>query len=600
MVYENVNAAIQAIHLMSKVLGPPMFYRGQHHDWSISSSAHRLRKQNNKELWEAEMLKTQNFIDWLKARRKNSSLFESVQPSVGDLPYWAIAQHYGYKTDFIDFTTDINIAKAFALIGKQPDENGIIFCLWENDVDLIRKAYKEYSKQLSTISRGILESVEYNPFFHFNLPEISRITNQKGLFLWDANALASQLFAGLMDQYLPSWTESHIFRFKQTDISVEKALLRRIYPSPSMTELDIDHFVQRYHHDSFYQNNNITILPRLDIDLSDHFLPNPWTLSHMFTIDPKEHYPSDEQESIEVTLPKELILNLTVEKTACIEFVRNWLYELEQNHYILYVSESNDTNILLTEIINEVLSSLSLYKNLGEICLGVILHQSLRLLNAMLFLCKYGLPDWFNKINNELEEYHYNLTDSHNNPEKYLDMLRSRIPLKESATMAWGHEFIFTRLENDTGNNTAVVFPKFYSNEDKFNYRKEHLRVLHELYSQALIPPTVIAYEKRELKRVLIEEKDISWELMLDVVHDPRILLSQEDALFFSIYFFIPWQIVVSPQKNRIYNPFEVVNMRRLELDNFVEKYPIYCLDGGYYIQLDEDTFFTEDVYSIG
>ncbi len=40
MLYENIDEAIRAIDHMSSVYGEPMYYRGQHHDWNITSSIH--------------------------------------------------------------------------------------------------------------------------------------------------------------------------------------------------------------------------------------------------------------------------------------------------------------------------------------------------------------------------------------------------------------------------------------------------------------------------------------------------------------------------------------------------------------------------------
>lgn len=598
MTFENINDAIQAIYRMSRYIGEPVYYRGQHHDWNITSSSHRLWIQGNRKLWEEEMLKTKSFIDWLKTRREETNLFRNIRPSVGDLPYWAIAQHYGYKTDFIDFTTDIEIAKAFALIGKERNEMGFIFCLWKKDVDLIIETYRSYADQLPSVSQEILKSVDYCPFFHFELPEISRITNQKGLFLWDANSIATQLFDGLIDQYISDWMEMHIFRFQQTDLSVGTDVLRRVYPFPNITELEIDHFVQRYNHDCFYKNTSVPIFPRVEIDLSDRFASNTWNFSHAFEVDPEEHYPSDKQASKVVSLHREEIKKLTVNPDECIAFIIKWRQELKQNRFIMYVSENKDSCILFTEIINEVLSSLSIYINLNADVLGIILSQALQLLNMMLILCKMGSPDWFTQINDDLKNYHYDLTDSNNNLEKYLDILRQSIPLEKAVQQAWGYECIFIRMENNTGNNTTGVLPKiFIGREDKREYMEKNLQILRELYDQALIPPTVINYEKRELKRVLVDKNDISWELMFDVVRDPKVLFNQEDAFYFFVNYFIPWQIVISPQKNRIYNPFEIKSMRRLDVDNMVEKYPIFYYKGGFYVYLDDETIYTEDIY---
>ncbi len=180
MQFNNISEAISTIDEISNSIGKPLYYRAQHHDWAITSSIHRINNDKNRK---EEILKASNFIEYLKTKDNLINNVEQNSKEKMDLMYWAIAQHYGYKTDLIDFTTDIRIAKGFALIGKQRGENGFIMCLWKEDIELISSIYKTYANQFTHDCQVLLKSVDYNPFFDFNLLEVSRIENQKNA-LW--------------------------------------------------------------------------------------------------------------------------------------------------------------------------------------------------------------------------------------------------------------------------------------------------------------------------------------------------------------------------------------------------------------------------------
>lgn len=597
MLYENIDEAIRAIDHMSSVYGEPMYYRGQHHDWNITSSMHRFKNKDD-EAFMTEMLKTYFFIEWMKRRKVETGLFANVHSSVGDLPYWAIAQHYGYKTDFIDFTTDINIAKAFALIGKQPDENGCIVCLWLDDVEIIKHIYKANMDNMEIHMRKILEYADYNPFFCFDLPEIPRITNQKGLFLWDVGSLATQLFAGRIEDWLVEWNNRNLFRFKQTNISATPDMCRHIYPSTSIVEREIDHFVQHNNHNTFYQKKqNGFVFPRINVDLSNHFIKNTWDYSCLFDVNPNEHYPSSKQKSVIISLSHKEIKELIVSLNACSDLIIIWKQSIEKDQYILFVCEEQDMYTIFVEIINEILSSLSLYKNLPAQILGIVMLQSLRLLNSAMISFKTNQEDLYARIKNEMAEYKYDLADSQHGLEHVLDLVRHYCPLIGLTKFAWKIDPVFVRLENDTRNTIAVPLPKDRILDCKKEYKAEHLRVLHDLFEKSLIPPTVSVYENKKLKRISVDKKDISWELMLSVVWDPMVLFDLYDSMDFLFNYIIPWQIVMCPKDNRIYNPYEIHRVTRLDVDSFYERHEIHYHEGGYYIFLEKDFVFMEDIY---
>lgn len=599
MLYKNIDEAISAINQISLVHGKPMYYRGQHHDWNITSSMHRFKNKND-EAYMVEMRKAHGFIEWLKQRKEETSLFASVHHSAGDLPFWAIAQHYGYKTDFIDFTTDIDIARAFALLGKQPDENGCITCLWNDDVEIIKHIYKSNKDNMDVYMQRILESTDYNPFFSFELPVIPRIANQKGLFLWDVGSLATQLFSGKIEDWLVEWKNRNLFRFIQTDISATPDIYRRIYPSSSIVEREIDHFVQNNNHNTFYQKNDMEyVFPRINIDLSAYFTKNTWDDSHLFDINPNEYYPSDKQKSVVVPLSHKEINKLMVNLNACRDLAAIWKHSLNQNQYILFVCKEQDMYTMFVEIIIEILSSLSQFNNLPAYILGIVILRTLLLLNSAMISCKINQEDLFSTIKKEIAEYEYDLTDSQRGPEHILDLIRHFCPLNGLAKYAWKIDPVFIRLENDTRNTVAIPLPKDRLLDCKKKYKSEHLRVLHDLYDKSLIPPTVSVYENKELKRITVDKKDISWELMLGIVWDPMVLFDQYDSLDFLFNYIIPWQMVMCPRANRIYNPYDIYRVTRLDVDSFIEEHEIHYHEGGYYIFLEQGKIYVEDIYSI-
>ena len=133
IVYENIDKAKKAITNISLSKGEPLYYRGQSKDYHITSSIHRISSDEDTK---NEAKKTYAFIQWIKEHNKLLPTVVAANDLLcgTDLIYWAIAQHYGYKTDLIDFTTSLDIATAFSLIGGRAGDNGVIYCLWEEDV----------------------------------------------------------------------------------------------------------------------------------------------------------------------------------------------------------------------------------------------------------------------------------------------------------------------------------------------------------------------------------------------------------------------------------------------------------------------------------
>lgn len=581
MLYNNIYEALSKIEEISASIGEPLYYRAQHHDWAITSSIHRIGK--DEDLRKEEVLKAVNFIEWLKAKKDLlHNVAEDSQEKV-DLCYWAIAQHYGYKTDLIDFTTDIQVAKGFAIIGKKPEENGCIVCLWKEDVEFIVSLYKAHAEIFSPDCKVLLKAVNYNPFFSFDLTEVSRIVNQKGVFLWDVNSFATQLFSGLIDKYYPEWIETHTFRFKQTDISVEKETLRMIYPTANIIEMEIDRYQQFYNRDFYYKHNTIPEIPPIECDLSHYFMENSWNIGEqLFFANPLVHYPSKQHKTIVSVLGVEELTELLNNIDNCKDLAFNWSRALEKKQYIVYISANNDSLKLFVEILNETLSIMSLYEYLSPSIIGIIIFQALRLLYELFHKCRKDNKYLFNKAMRELARYEYNLNDSKSSLEGILDSLRTAVPLDVVIKEAWEREFLFVKLRRYSGNTSVCVLPKDLINDCSVEHKKEHMRILNDLYDQSIIPPTMLIFDrKNNVKRVRVSKENVEWELMLNIVGNPKILFGQMEFLRFFIYYIIPWQIIMCPKRSRIYNPFEIEEIRRLDADNF-ETGHLYYWGGAY------------------
>jgi len=580
MIFDNICEAISKIEELSGVVGEPLYYRGQQCDWPITSSIHRIEEKHRKE----EILKSVNFIDWLKTKKGLLKSREDNSKHTTDLDYWAIAQHYGYKTDVIDFTTDLNIAKGFALLGKEPGKVGCIFCLWEKDVEYVSSLYKKYGNHFQQDCRELLVSVGYNLFFCFDIPEISRIENQKGVFLWDVNGFATQLFSGLIDKYFPGWVEDHTFRFKQTDISVDVGNLRMIYPMANAAEMEIDRYVQFCNRDFYYKHNIIPEFPQIDCDLSSYFAENKWKISDkLFQSDPLFHYPSNGYKTEVHILDLETFTTLLNSLNYCNKFTLDWIHALNENRYVMYVSANNDMLKLFSEIINEIFSISALYINLMPSLTGIIIYQVLRLLYELVRMCREENQELFDQAMWELARYEYCLNDAKSSIEGILDSLRMAVPLDKVVKEAWEHEFLFIKLLRNSGNTSVTVLAKDIVNDCSAEYKKEHMRILIKLFDQSMIPPTMLVSDKtNDVERVRVSRGNISWDLMLNVVTKPRVLFSQEDFIRSFSYYILPWQFVMCPKRNRIYNPFEIVGIRRLDADNFQSGH-IYYMGGMYY-----------------
>jgi FRG domain len=164
-VFSNIREAID--YCRATYANEDYIFRGQRKDWPLKSSLFRLDSDLERE---TKWKETVAFYEWML----NNSRLTSFNASQDTLAL--IAQHYGFPTDLIDFTTDVLIAGYFATHGEiVSGEIGVVYVLSVSHLDLL-------SRKMPTLV--------YAPV----LPQMSgvwRIENQKGVLVRDVGGFIS-------------------------------------------------------------------------------------------------------------------------------------------------------------------------------------------------------------------------------------------------------------------------------------------------------------------------------------------------------------------------------------------------------------------------
>lgn len=592
IVHENINKALEAIKETSLSKGFPIYYRGQRKDYHITSSLHRLSSSEN---IKSEAIKTNAFIQWIKERK---ALLPSVVATNDllhgtDLVYWAIAQHYGYKTDLIDFTTSLETATAFSLLGRSVGDIGVIYCLWEDDIQNLICMYHYASSSFDPKSRELLESVNYNPFFVFQIDELSRITNQHGLFLWDLNAIISSYWnQNIMDD--KEWVDSHCFYFHQTDTCVDVNILRTVYPEPNYVEMLIDQYVQIENHYFFYKNygkllDSIeTVEPLSTNTLLNHFVENDFSILHkIFCYEESMFYPHDGMETLSVDIDFPLITQLE-DDAKSLHFVQSWLHHLSSNKYVIFTS-TNPIIRLYSELINEVLAIKGIFPAFIAEGLSIILQKVISILGSLLIMAESNTPEAFANAYAKLSEYQFNLNDSSCSIDQILDIVRDQVCLNDLATDVWGDECVFLKLIGCNNTVSFGVIPLQFINDLSHDYRKHQLEKLQLLFEKGLLHATqVVTPQSGNVYRILKDKESLTLKDLFNYVSAPAALFDAGDMFRIMLHCFIPWQIVMCPKRCRLYNPLEYKEIRLMENEN-IPNSKLFYWEGTYVIITDKN-----------
>ncbi|MEM6642145.1 MAG: FRG domain-containing protein [Bacteroidota bacterium] len=117
------------------------WFRGQTKSWPLLTTLIRRIKSDE---YEDSEFQVHHFLDWFHRNESFKGLLDQKDA------FWAVAQHYGLPTNFLDFTTDPKVAGFFAWQGnKSIGEKGCIFCLSTQDFsefkEMIAKADSEHA-----------------------------------------------------------------------------------------------------------------------------------------------------------------------------------------------------------------------------------------------------------------------------------------------------------------------------------------------------------------------------------------------------------------------------------------------------------------------
>ena len=115
MIHEvaNVNEAVRLAEDL-KGKGEHDWFRGQTQNWPLKSTYVRLSEEDRQQLME----KLGRFEGWIKSTPGLEPIAANTDMLV------AVAQHYGFPTNFIDFTTEPSIAGFFASHGTAASDSG--------------------------------------------------------------------------------------------------------------------------------------------------------------------------------------------------------------------------------------------------------------------------------------------------------------------------------------------------------------------------------------------------------------------------------------------------------------------------------------------
>lgn len=167
---DSIEEAISLAHKL-KSEGLIDLFRGQTNaEWQVTSSFERLPEDQHKDAID----KAARFHNWLIQTPELKPFKIDADTSI------AIAQHYGFKTQFIDFTSEPEIAAFFAsetTTAPSQQQNAAIICLNSKDFENFWKGP----------GSAVFGSRMKKPpeIIRINVENLWRLQTQKGCFLWN-------------------------------------------------------------------------------------------------------------------------------------------------------------------------------------------------------------------------------------------------------------------------------------------------------------------------------------------------------------------------------------------------------------------------------
>jgi len=204
------------------------YFRGQTGLWDVTSSLHR---HYGKPEYNKAINICVSVVNWLKQNEYISGVVKN-----DDNQALAIAQHYGCPTDMVDITSDLMTAAYFAT-SDEANGNGCIWIFSPDDFEIMEIVMRYPPRGMfSGLSQDIIDKLaasNYSQLIRVNIPELSRLNAQKGLFLWDfCGVLQSQIIKnhiGIRLVFKHSKGERDLFTDKE----------KQLFPFPNQLETEI-------------------------------------------------------------------------------------------------------------------------------------------------------------------------------------------------------------------------------------------------------------------------------------------------------------------------------------------------------------------------
>ena len=162
----DLKAALQ-LAKQFKASGKYNLFRGQAQNWPVMSSLGRLLPDSDPEI-QKQLERLFLFFDSSPALRKYKTDIDW---------FWAVAQHYGLKTNYIDFSDSPEVAAYFATHSKDnvPGKDAVIICLNEADWTLFMSGLKGYFEEEKVIVPYIAR---------IDVDNLWRLQAQQGCFMF--------------------------------------------------------------------------------------------------------------------------------------------------------------------------------------------------------------------------------------------------------------------------------------------------------------------------------------------------------------------------------------------------------------------------------
>lgn len=505
--------------IVRESLREPVYFRGQVYPWRLVSSLHRSPTPD------IDIRETAKFMEWLRS----SPYVVKDKAKMEDNVLMSVAQHYGYKTDLIDFTTDLEVAAYFATdfqtFAELPDNAcGCIWCISKDDISNLQEIFWEEVGRGTVTDKQVMEAFRENensPFFHYDFPGLSRIQNQRGIFLWDYHGLFTTYYFGGPDCTF-AHTEPHAYL-------TERIHTGFIYPEPNALEREIERYVYPRNCSSTAESAEFKnlIAKCIQIEktpisaqygkLSDMLEEQLWEDAEWKKMD-KHHLPNHDIYRQRIhSLPARELEKMNQE--LCMELVNEYFQALEEGYLLHFECGCAK----LGAVINEVVSTLRYYPYTREQTAECLYH-TVQLAQTALqkFQREYGV------------EY-----------SGALHKITGWISREKVAQEAYQDSVIELEFMDEAGVSSRGYVPQYFFIDGKKSYKKKQVQ-------------TIKAYAQETKTRL---PGALDARALLQMVTNPRKLLDFEDVCQLFTKYLLPSQFLFRSKEGRIYTPVFVVTL---------------------------------------